>query len=182
MPRLGPKTLLHETPWHRVFHVEVDFGIFKKSYYPIVHGMRSGVVVPRGDEILLVRQYRLQVEGEALEIPGGKVDSGEDPGAAAMRECFEETGVKCSSVTSLIQYIPGMDLIDNPTQVFLAEGIAAVEPFRPNDREVREVLWLPLSECLAMVFSGRILCALTIVGLLAYAQIRSAGDEGTRAD
>jgi len=38
----------------------------------------------------------------------------------------------------------------------------------PNDAEVVEIRWLPLDQCLDMVFSGKILDALTVAGLLAY--------------
>ena len=35
------------------------------------------------DQVVLVRQYRLGTERITLEIPGGVVDSGEEPAAAA---------------------------------------------------------------------------------------------------
>ena len=127
----------------------------------------------RDGRVLLVRQYRLQIRDETWELPGGEVDQGEDPADTAIRECFEETGVKCASANPLVRYIPGMDLIGNPTQVFLSEDIEAVEPFRPDDSEVVKIGWKPLAECLAMVRGGEIVCGLTVVGLLAYAQSRT---------
>lgn len=50
-------------------------------------------VVQHGDEVLI----GLRPEGVPLagfwEFPGGKVHDGEQPAAAAVRECLEETGV-----------------------------------------------------------------------------------------
>lgn len=43
-------------------------------------------------EVILVRQFRAGPERVLLELPGGAVDPGEEPQAAARRELLEETG------------------------------------------------------------------------------------------
>ncbi|MFN2472286.1 MAG: NUDIX hydrolase [Gaiellaceae bacterium] len=43
-------------------------------------------------EVVLVREFRPGPERTLLELPGGLVDDGEDPLAAAGRELLEETG------------------------------------------------------------------------------------------
>jgi ADP-ribose pyrophosphatase len=43
-------------------------------------------------EVLLVREFRPGTEEWLLELPGGNVDSGEEPDVAASRELLEETG------------------------------------------------------------------------------------------
>ena len=51
-------------------------------------------VVARDEEerVILVRQYRFGIGACTLEPPGGSVDAGEQPLAAARRELLEETG------------------------------------------------------------------------------------------
>jgi ADP-ribose pyrophosphatase len=48
-------------------------------------------VTPDG-KLVLVRQFRFGIEEFSLEIPGGIIDPGETPVAAAVRELREETG------------------------------------------------------------------------------------------
>jgi hypothetical protein len=85
-----------------------------------------------------------------------------------MRECREEAAVEVDSIEPLIGYLPGMDVMNNPTHIFIASGAREQKTFRPNKREVVERLWLPLDTCLEKIFAGEIRCGLTIIGLLAY--------------
>ena len=53
----------------------------------------AGVLIEDAGRVLLVR--RTQEPGRGLwTLPAGFVDAGEDPAAAAVRECLEETGLE----------------------------------------------------------------------------------------
>ena len=59
----------------------------------VEHGGGACVLCECEDgKIIFVRQYRYAVGEEVLEIPAGKLEEGEDPSAAAVRELKEETG------------------------------------------------------------------------------------------
>lgn len=51
-----------------------------------------GCILVRGDEVLLARHTYGSAKGKLL-IPGGYCREGELPADAAVRECYEETGV-----------------------------------------------------------------------------------------
>ncbi|HXN40209.1 MAG TPA: NUDIX hydrolase, partial [Myxococcaceae bacterium] len=48
-------------------------------------------ITPEG-KVVLIRQFRSGIWSDTLEIPGGMVESGEEPIDAAKRELEEETG------------------------------------------------------------------------------------------
>jgi ADP-ribose pyrophosphatase len=150
-------------------HARVEFGDFRKEFFIVELGPRAGIVALQRGRVLLTRQYRYLIDGYSWEIPGGKVDKGETPETAAVRECIEETGVRCSDLKPLVDYYPGLDNFNNRTTLFYSETTEAIVPFRSNPSEVVEIAWIELRECIERVYQGEFLDALTVTGLLAYA-------------
>ena len=57
------------------------------------HKVAAGVLVEQSDKVLLVRRRRGPRQG-AWSFPAGFVEFDEDPADAAVRECYEETGLE----------------------------------------------------------------------------------------
>ena len=55
-------------------------------------------VVKNGDRFLVGQRSQDQVLAGFWEFPGGKIEAGESDLEAAVRECFEETGVTVAAV------------------------------------------------------------------------------------
>ena len=101
-PILGPPQIVYQNEFLKISSVHVQFPGFSKTVYVSHYGPRVGVLLLKDDNVLLVRQYRMLINDMALEIPGGKVDDGETPEAAAMRECQEETCLRCLNLQPLL--------------------------------------------------------------------------------
>lgn len=80
------------------------------------------MAITEDDRVIMVRQYRHPVEETLLELPGGFIDTGEDPGEAIARELLEETGYSFSSFTALGKVAANPGVLNNYTYLFLAEG------------------------------------------------------------
>ncbi|MDZ4799045.1 MAG: NUDIX hydrolase [Bryobacteraceae bacterium] len=169
-----PPKLDYSNRFMDIRHTRADFGAFHKDYYVVDLGPRAGIVALRDGCVLMTRQYRFLIDGYSWEIPGGRVDAGESPEVAAVRECVEETGIRCSELKPLVVYYPGLDNFDNRTSLFYSEKVEVAAPFAPNDAEVVEISWVAVDTCLDMIFRGEILDALTVAGLLA-CQVRRPG-------
>ena len=167
-PHVGPRRLVYQSPRQRVFQRTVDFGAFQKEYFVAEVGTRVGMVLTRGEQVLLVRQYRFVINAQAWEIPGGKVDDHEMLKDAAIRETFEETGLRCHNAEPLLFFQPGMDTFVNPTHVFRSAHFTAERDFAPDPAEVTELAWVPIEECLRRIFRGEIVDSFTITALLGH--------------
>ena len=78
LPTLSKPQTVYENQRFHVQRVEADFGPFTKQYFMINSGVRAGMVAIRDNSLLLVQQYRMLINGLSWEIPGGKVDDGEE--------------------------------------------------------------------------------------------------------
>lgn len=171
-PVIQERQLVFKTPYYDIHHVTADFGDFAKEYYVTDYGDRVGLVVAHDDQILLVRQYRLLVDDARWEIPGGGMSAGETPAQAAVRECLEETGVRCFDPQPLLFYHMTLDGVHNPTHLFYTHKIAEItEPQQIHTQEVAGQAWIPLTQCIEMIFAGQIVDSFTIIALLAYQKL-----------
>jgi ADP-ribose pyrophosphatase len=172
-PQLGPRRLVYEDRYRQIHRVTADFGHFTKEYLVMESGQRAALVSVREDSVLLVRQYRLLIDGLSWEVPGGRVDEGETPEVAAIRECLEETGLLCRDLKPLLVFQAGLDAFHNPTHLFYSKEWEVKAIPDPNPAEVVAQEWVPLERCVDMVFRGQIVDSLSIVAILAYQTFNS---------
>ena len=113
----------------------------------------------------LIRQYRYAAQGEFIELPAGKLDSGEKPLACEARELKEEIGYKAGKLTFLAQIHPAIGFSNEKMWMYLAEDLEKYENKLDQD-EFLELLPTPLEKALDWIWSGKITDVKTIIGLL----------------
>ena len=134
----------------------------------VVRHVRSVVLVPVPEpgHVILIRQYRHPVNRFLWELPAGSVDPGEEPDAAARRECHEEIGQVPDTVVRLTALYPTPGYCDEEMIFFRLSGLsvpdAAAELDEDEDIESRV---FALAEAREMVRRGEIVDMKTIVAL-----------------
>lgn len=137
---------------------EIELPGGRRSQLEIVAHPGAAAIVPLDGEgrVLLVRQYRYAPGGRwLLEVPAGKLDPGEEPGTAAVRECEEETGYRPGRLDSLggLWTTPGFT--DEWIHLFLARDLTPGRQDLQED-EALSVEPVPLPEALRMALDGGI--------------------------
>jgi len=160
--------VVHKNDFYHIRKVDVDFGRFNKSYYISEHGERVGIVVSKGDDILLVRQYRFLLDDLSWEIPGGGVHERESPKQAAIRECREETGIVCHNPVPMMRFHQGLDAVHNLTHVFYATEFTETADKKNDPKESVAHHWLPIDQCIEMIVTGKIADSFSIASLLGF--------------
>ena len=114
--------------------------------------------------LVMERQYRYSPRREFIEIPAGKIDSGEDVLLTAQRELLEETGYVASEWIHLTTAWPCIGYADEKIEYFLARDLT-FQQRKLDDGEFLEVFELPLAEAIEWIRLGKINDSKTLVGL-----------------
>ena len=111
----------------RVDQVELPDG--RQTIREVMEHPGAAVIVPVGDDgtLHLVRQYRDAIGKELLELPAGKLKTGEDPSECACRELREELGLIAGRLTRLTSFYSSPGFCDEILHVFLAEELSQEE-------------------------------------------------------
>lgn len=123
------------------------------------------VGLTENNEVLMVRQFRYPYKETIYEIPAGKLEKGEDPREAAIREFREECGAVAEKFEPLGEIYPTPGYCGEIIRIFYATDLTFGEQELDED-EYLEVIKMPFSECVAKIMSGEIKDAKTIVGIL----------------
>ena len=162
----------------RVEEIELPGG--RRSRLELVSHPGAAAIVPLDEEgrVLLVRQYRHAARGRwLLEVPAGKLDAGEEPAAAAARECEEETGFRPGRLETLggLWTTPGFT--DEWIHLFLARDLAAGRQDLQDD-EALTVERVPLARALRLALEGGIDDGKSIAALARAARYLGVSPEG----
>jgi len=130
------------------------------------------VVVPVTDDgahVLLVRQYRVAVDAELLEVPAGKRDvAGEPPEATAHRELEEEIGHRARTLVPLAEFFNTPGFCDEYTYLYCAIGLEelAARNTQTAEEHAMQVERVALADVEHLIAAHEIVDAKTIIGLL----------------
>jgi ADP-ribose pyrophosphatase len=134
----------------------------------VVRHVRSVVLlpVPEPGHIILVRQYRYPVNRWLWELPAGSVDAGEEPDAAARRECHEEIGQVPETIVRLAAFFPTPGYCDEEMIFFRVSSLSVpVESAVLDEDEDIEPRTFTLADAREMIRRGEIVDMKTVVGL-----------------
>ena len=140
----------------------------------IVHHTGS-VVILAVDEtrtephVLLVRQYRHAAQQYLWELCAGRIDKGENELTAAKRELLEETGYAAVRWKRILKFYASPGFVAETMSIYLATGLRPGIA-QPEEDEVIETKFFPLSVAVRMVMTRRIHDGKTISGVLWLAQ------------
>ena len=171
--------VLYDSPWVRLSLVDVDPPGAERFEHHVVRLFRVAVaaIIDDSDRVLMLWRYRFVPGRFGWELPGGIVEAGEDPAAAAARETEEETGWRpAKPLRHLLTFQPMVGMVDSPHELFIGHGAEHVGAPPANAEEAGRVEWIPLSEVPELIERDELLGAGSLVALLHTLAFTKAGD------
>ncbi len=124
------------------------------------------------DELLFVKQLRVALERHEgtrpLEIVAGKVDQGESPADAALREVEEEVGHRLESLELIAEMYPSVGILSEKVSIFygmISEG-SSMSGGGGDSTEDLEFVRMPTAEAFERLDAGDVKDAKTLIALM----------------
>lgn len=163
------ESTVYSTPWLTVKEetVQLPHGEIVDNY-SVVEFRNVAMVFPlfKGNEVIMVRQYRHGVRKILLELPAGTYDSErEDPETAAKRELWEETGYRTKNLSLLgtVYDYPTKDR--HSVSIYFTDDLTFEPTTHKEATEDIEVVKVPLSELEEYIEKGEIAVSGTITAI-----------------
>jgi len=115
------------------------------------------IAVTNQNDIVLERQYRHAIGKTAYELPGGIVEKGEEPLAAAKRELLEETGFDGGEWQLLMVGAPNPGTMNNLCYSYLAVGVDRISGQQLDSTEELTVHLFKRKDVLKLMYDGEII-------------------------
>jgi ADP-ribose pyrophosphatase len=123
-------------------------------------------VLPDG-RILLIQQYRHATRQYLWELVAGRMDPGETPKLAAVRELIEETGFRTKRMRVFLDVFPTPGFLEERMFILLAEGLTAGEAQPEEDEKIVSRAY-NRKQLEGMIRGGKLRDAKSIAGILYY--------------
>lgn len=159
--------------------VVADHGVFRvdRATYPTlpcdifvfhVADWCNVVAETAAGELVMIWQHRFGTDELSLEVPGGIIDEGEEPIAAARRELREETGYDADSFELVSVVAPNPALQNNRCWTFFARNARLAGETAFDEIEDLELVLVPKDDLAKIIDDGTVTHALVVVALEQY--------------
>ncbi|WKZ48078.1 MAG: NUDIX hydrolase [Anaerolineales bacterium] len=122
-------------------------------------------VVPVIDgNVVLIRQFRISIERELIELPAGRLELNEDPMSCAARELEEEVGYRSKKLIPIASYFASVGNSNERMYLFLALGLEKTKRRLEDDERIREII-IPIETVRAKLANQEFEDSKTLIGL-----------------
>jgi ADP-ribose pyrophosphatase len=130
----------------------------------IRHAGGVGMIPVLGGNVILIRQFRISIGRELLELPAGRLELDEEPLACAARELEEEIGYRAGKLIPIASYFASVGNSNERMHLFLALDLEKTNLHLEADERIHEIV-MPLDVVKEKLANHEFEDSKTIIGL-----------------
>lgn len=158
--------IVYEGPIFKIRKHKVN-SVAGESVRDVLEHSGGVVMIAVTDEgkIIMEHQFRKPLDKVILELPAGKLEPGEDPQEAALRELAEETGYRAGSIEHIVTYTPTCGYSNEYLYVYVCKDLTPGET-NLDETESIDVVEYTADEIIELIMKKQIIDSKTLVGIL----------------
>jgi ADP-ribose pyrophosphatase len=127
--------------------------------------------VDKHENLLFIQQFRLATKKTITEIPAGKIEKGESPEQAALREMNEEIGYS-GKLAPIVKWYLAPGYSTEKMHLFFATGLKRItKRLRMDDDEIIKTERMKLRTAIERCLNGDIEDCKTVSAIMLYARL-----------
>ena len=127
--------------------------------------------IDKHENLLFIRQFRLATKKTITEIPAGKIEKGESPEQAALREMNEEIGYS-GKLAPIVKWYLAPGYSTEKMHLFFATGLKRItKRLRMDDDEIIKTQRMNLRTAIERCLNGDIEDCKTVSAIMLYARL-----------
>jgi ADP-ribose pyrophosphatase len=123
-----------------------------------------GIVPVIDGNVILIRQFRISIERELIELPAGRLEPNENPMDCAARELEEEIGYRAKRLVPIASYFSSVGNSNERMYLYLALDLEKTARRLESDERIREIV-MPLEVVREKLANQEFEDSKTLIGL-----------------
>lgn len=170
--RVHGERTLYSSPWVRLGLIDVEPPGGERYEHHVVRATADAAAClvlsedAPGADVLMLWRHRVVTDRWGWEVPAGRLEAGETPVGAAVRETFEETGWRVRDPREVLSFHPIGGIGDQRFHVVVA--VAGALEGAHDPREAEAVEWHSPADVRRLIAAGDVNEGLTLVTLLGH--------------
>lgn len=148
-PDIESRQVIAQSRLFQIERLDLVFSNGVKAQYERLCGSATSAVMvvpmPDPNNIILIREYAVGIEGYELTFPKGRIDVGETPEQAGQRELMEEIGFGARRIEPLRKVYLAPGYSDHHCHILLARDLYP-QQLKGDEPEPIEMLTWPIDD------------------------------------
>jgi len=158
-------------------YLVVNHNVYKKPkgvQYSIITFCPRGTVVvvalTKKEELIFIKQHRPAINKKIINLPGGRIDKGEDAEKAARRELEEEAGFIGEDFKEIGKAFSNPTRITDKCTIFFVRDVKKLKKKKKPNTDLAEcnkkIVFLKPDKTLKLIKQGELKCMTSIAAIL----------------
>ncbi len=157
MPKRTGEKEIFKTKLFTLKDIDIEFEKGEKAVFQIIEKTDTVIIVPldKDNNIILIKEYFTALDESQYDLPGGRIEDGDDELKTANKELQEEIGYMANRLDKLLTVTVSPGYLTQKSHIYLARELINSK-LEGDEKEDLETIKWPLDNFEDLIEDGRL--------------------------